>query len=162
MIKSRFSQDASETGETRNLATDLEALPMKPHTALAFFALPFCCRFRNTPQAGGERPKVFVIVQPHEIHLPLFGCKAWNKQFLPCFWLYPRASHKREKCLRTITIRQDIRYQCHRLHLCSGHAQVAADRLGTLESRERDDLGDDRLCCPVHYPSAVDSQNELI
>jgi len=134
---------------------------MKSHTTQAFFALPFCRRFRNTPQAGGERPKVPAIVQPHEIHLPLFGCEARNKQFLPCLWLYPRASHKRERCLRTI-IRQDIRYQCRRLHLCSGHAQVAANRLGTLESRERDHLGHDRLCCPVYYPSAVDSPDERI
>ena len=62
---------------------------------------------------------------------------------------------KREKCPRTIVC-QDIRYQRHRLHLCSGHAQIAANRFGALESWERDDLGYDRLCCSVHQPSAIE------
>jgi hypothetical protein len=61
----------------------------------------------------------------------------------------------RERCPRTIVC-QDIRYQRRRLHLCHGHAQVAANRLGALEIRERDDLSHNRLCCSVHQPSAVE------
>lgn len=69
----------------------------KVHTTLSFLAFPFCRRLRDTPQTSGERSEVFVIVQPHEIHLSIFGRKARHEQFFPCLWLYPRAPQGHER-----------------------------------------------------------------
>lgn len=90
---------------------------------------------------------------------PSLNVRLGTKSFFPASRYVQRTTQTRKRRPRTLVC-QNVRYQRRCLHFCSGHAQVAANRLGTLERRKRDDLGHDRLCCIIIRSSSASSDTQ--